>query len=251
MIPSLEVAGPSRLHDLAPEVKVVATLAVVLGAVATPARAWPVLLGFAVVVAGLGAAGGVPARLVIPRLAIEAPFVAFAAAIPFVAAGPRVQLGPLALSEPGLWATWGIVAKGAIGLGASLVLVATTGVVGVLRGLDRLGVPRTATAIARTMLRYLELVGADLGRLQVARVSRGDDPRWIGQARVLARTTGVLLVRSYERGERVHLAMAARGYTGQMPVLDDGPSMAARWAPAVAVGALAAGLATIGHLGPW
>jgi cobalt/nickel transport system permease protein len=36
---------------------------------------------------------------------------------------------------------------------------------------------------------------------------------------VLARSLGALFIRSYERGERVHLAMLARGYDGTMPVL--------------------------------
>ena len=33
----------------------------------------------------------------------------------------------------------------------------------------------------------------------------------------LAKALGALFVRSYERGERVHLAMLARGYTGRLP----------------------------------
>ena len=31
---------------------------------------------------------------------------------------------------------------------------------------------------------------------------------------VLAKSAGALFIRSYERGERVHLAMLSRGYTG-------------------------------------
>ena len=33
----------------------------------------------------------------------------------------------------------------------------------------------------------------------------------------LARSAGALFIRSFERGERVHLAMLSRGYTGRMP----------------------------------
>ena len=40
---------------------------------------------------------------------------------------------------------------------------------------------------------------------------------------VLAKSAGALFIRSYERGERVHLAMLSRGYTGSMPpALADG-----------------------------
>jgi cobalt/nickel transport system permease protein len=33
---------------------------------------------------------------------------------------------------------------------------------------------------------------------------------------VLASTAGALFIRSYERGERVHLAMLSRGYDGRI-----------------------------------
>jgi cobalt/nickel transport system permease protein len=46
--------------------------------------------------------------------------------------------------------------------------------------------------------------------------SRGVDPRSPRHWPALARTLGALFVRSYERGERVHLAMLARGYDGTM-----------------------------------
>jgi cobalt/nickel transport system permease protein len=50
--------------------------------------------------------------------------------------------------------------------------------------------------------------------MNVARVSRGDNPRWLWQARTVASTAGTLFIRTYERGERVHLAMLSRGYEG-------------------------------------
>ena len=40
---------------------------------------------------------------------------------------------------------------------------------------------------------------------------------------MLARSAGVLFIRSYERGERVHLAMLSRGYTGTLPRTDVDP----------------------------
>jgi cobalt/nickel transport system permease protein len=68
------------------------------------------------------------------------------------------------------------------------------------------------------MVRYLEVVTGEMQRMKVAREARGfraSNPRhWP----VLARSAGALFIRSYERGERVHLAMLSRGYTGTMPV---------------------------------
>ncbi|HRE03653.1 MAG TPA: CbiQ family ECF transporter T component, partial [Ilumatobacteraceae bacterium] len=53
-------------------------------------------------------------------------------------------------------------------------------------------------------------------------------PRWLWQARPIAASLGTLFVRSYEHGERVHLAMLSRGFTGSMPSLDDDPSQRRR-----------------------
>ena len=47
--------------------------------------------------------------------------------------------------------------------------------------------------------------------------SRGLDPRSPRHWPVLARSLGSMLIGSYERGERVHLAMVAPGYDGTLP----------------------------------
>ena len=46
---------------------------------------------------------------------------------------------------------------------------------------------------------------------------------------MLARSLGALFIRSYERGERVHLAMLSRGYTGTLPVTRPATATAAQW----------------------
>jgi cobalt/nickel transport system permease protein len=97
------------------------------------------------------------------------------------------------------------------------------------------------TAIAGSMLRYLGVVEGQMRRMQVARISRGHDPRWIWQAHAVASTVGALFVRTFERGERVHLAMVSRGYAGSMPAVRPLPAAgAAGWGAALLVPAVAA-----------
>jgi cobalt/nickel transport system permease protein len=105
-------------------------------------------------------------------------------------------------------------------------------------------VPRTIVMIAGFMVRYLSVLSGELRRLQVARVSRGDDPRWFWQGKALAATAGSLFVRSYERGERVQHAMVARGFTGHFPTMSTSTPRR-RWFPAL-VWPAAAWLITIG-----
>ena len=227
---ALRVDATSPVHRLAPEIKIAATVAFVFGVVATPREAvWAFVID-AVVVLAVIVAARLPGGLVARRMRIEIPFLAFAAFMPFTGGGPRLDGFWLSLSEPGLWAAWNIVVKGTLGVAASVVLAATTPVAGLLRGLDRLHVPRVVTAIAGFMIRYLAIVTGEAHRTHVARQSRGYDPRWLWQARGVAATAGTLFVRSYERGERVYLAMLARGYDGTMPpALDDGAPATSQW----------------------
>lgn len=67
--------------------------------------------------------------------------------------------------------------------------------------------------------------------MRMARLSRGDSPRTLHQAGAIATSVGTLFLRSYERGERVYLAMLSRGYSGTVPDLAIGSGGAAR-APA-------------------
>ena len=89
-----------------------------------------------------------------------------------------------------------------------------------VRGLERLRLPNTMVQIMAFMIRYLEVVGDDLRRQQIALASRGFSARNPRHWPILARSAGALFIRSYERGERVYLAMLSRGYTGRMPRRD-------------------------------
>ena len=215
----LFIPGASRVHRLAPELKIVAVFVFVLAVVATPREAFWAFAAYGTIVLAVAGLAGVPFGTLLRRLRIEVPFLGFALFLPIVGSSPRVDVLGVGLSEPGLWAAWNIVAKGTIGVAASIVLSSTTPVADLLRGLERLHLPKALTAIAGFMVRYLDVIVGEAGRMAVARQSRGYDPRWLWQARALASSAGTLFVRSFERGERVHLAMVSRGYAGAMPDL--------------------------------
>ncbi len=224
----------SPVHRLPAHVKLVAALAFVVGVVATPRTAVAAFAIDAGAVALVALAAGLRLGRVARRLVIEAPFVAFALFLPFVARGEQVVVAGVDLSVDGLWSAWNILAKGTIGVAVAVVLSATTPVGDLLAGLGRLRVPVALTAIGGFMVRYGEVVAGELERLRIARVSRGDDPRWLWQARSVATTAGALFVRSFERGERVHVAMVARGFDGSWPRVDEAPVPRADWVVAVA-----------------
>lgn len=211
--------GHSRVHRLAPEVKVAATLLFVLLVAVTPRELVLAFVVDAVVLAVVIWMADLPLRFVAARLAIIVPFVLFALLVPFIAGGEQVEILGASLSRDGLWSTWNILAKAALGATASIVLAGTTEQSRILAGLERLRVPRVMTTIAAFMLRYLELLADEVRRVRTAMTARGYDPRWVTQAKPMASAAGALFIRSYERGERVHAGMLARGFTGSMPEL--------------------------------
>ena len=185
--------------------------------VATPRDWYAVFAAYAALVVVVIAMSGVPLTYLAKRMVIEVPFVLFAILVPFVAYGPQVEVLGISLSEPGLVAAFGLLAKGTIGVASSLTFAATTEPQDILRGLERLHMPELLVQIMGFMIRYLDVVTAELSRMLVAMRSRGCDPRSPKHWPALARAMGALFIRSYERGERVHLAMLSRGYDGRLP----------------------------------
>jgi cobalt/nickel transport system permease protein len=236
----LYLPGTSPLHRARPQCKIAASVAFVLAVVATPREAFWAFGVYALALAGLAAVGRVPLAFLARRLVIELPFLAFAVFLPVVGQGERVEVLGVPLAVGGLWAAWNIVAKGTLGVAASAIVAATTPVAELLGGLERLRLPRALTTIAGFMIRYADVIADEVRRMRVARISRGHDPRWIWQARAIASSAGTLFIRSYERGERVYLAMVSRGYAGSMPDLQELAATRAQWLAALSVPATAA-----------
>ena len=235
----LHQPGASVVHRLPPQVKLVALFTFVVVVVLTPREQIWAFAGYAVLLLGVTLLAGLSPALVARRMVVELPFIAFALLLPFFAQGPTTEIGPISLSIDGLWGAWNILAKGTLGVAASVILAATTEPRSLLLGLERLKMPPVLVHIATFMLRYFELILGEMHRMRVARESRGFEARHLGHVRVLAHSAGALFIRSYERGERVHLAMLSRGYAGTMPSL--GPSEAATsdWLAAALLPALA------------
>ncbi|MFE7743041.1 cobalt ECF transporter T component CbiQ [Nocardia sp. NPDC057455] len=225
----LHLPGSSPVHRTPAEVKIVCAVISVCAVVATPREMfWP----FACYAAGLFVVwrvAQIPLRWIAPRLLIELPFVVLAVLLPFAAGEPRTTIFGLSLSTTGLYAAWGIVAKGAIGVGISLTVAATTSVRELPGGLSRLHVPAMIVTIVVLMLRYVDLIADEAERMRVARISRGDDPRTLRQIGATARGVGSLFLRSYERGERVHMSMLSRGFTGTVTDFGTTPASGRQW----------------------
>lgn len=217
----LQLGGGSPIHRLPTHGKLLAALGYVLCVVATPAGSWGTLLGHALLLALVIGLARQPLAVLARRSAVEIPFLLLAAALPLVAAGPRIDVVGVPLSQVGLVAGGTLAAKATLGVLAAVTLAATTSAADLLAALERLALPRQFVAITGFMARYAGIVSADARNARIARLSRGGPTGRVHELRATAGSVGTLFVRSYERGERVQRAMLARGYTGRMPARHD------------------------------
>jgi cobalt/nickel transport system permease protein len=246
---ALYVHGHSPVHRLPAHVKIVVLLLFLLLVVSTPRGQWWAYATYLALLVLVAVIARVPARTILTRMVIELPFVLFAVLMPFVSPGPYVEVLGLTLSQPGLVAAAAILAKATLGIVSSILLAATTTAQDLLLGLQRLRMPELILTIASFMLRYAEVISDELHRMSVARASRCFEAKGVRSWRVLGQSAGALFIRSFERGERVHLAMLSRGYQGRMPRLELVTAPARVWLGALALPAAAAVVLTAAWVG--
>jgi cobalt/nickel transport system permease protein len=203
------VAGDPRspIHRLDPRAKLIGLLGITIVAVSTPLHAWPVFVACAAAQLTVAALARVPARALLARGRVVLPLLLFVALfMPFSEHGPAT------------FATTG--AKATLGTLSAVLLGATTSFPDVLHALERLRAPKLLVLIAAFMYRYLFTIVDEVQRMRAALAARGYAPRHALQVQAIGRVATALFLRTYERAERVHLAMLARGWRQTMPRLD-------------------------------
>jgi len=206
-----ERAGP--VHRLDARSKLLFAVAFVIAVVATPIGQWRILgcLGF--LLALLVGISGASVRSLLLRWAGFAVLVSLLAVMvaPGLPARAQHGLGTVILS---------IVAKNSLAFLMMLVLAKVTSWRDLLQAMLRLGVPRVLVATLQFMERYLHVLGDELARMSLARRARSFRRGSILSWRLLTGMLGMLLLRSFDRAERVHSAMIARGWDGTFHSLD-------------------------------
>lgn len=118
------------------------------------------------------------------------------------------------------WLTFiGLILRGLLSMQALLILIRSAGFTGVVRSMERLGVPKFLTTQLLMVFRYIKVLLEEGYEMKRAR-----DARSFGRKQLPIKLWGVLIgqlfIRSVDRAERVHRAMLARGFSGEMPYLE-------------------------------
>jgi len=223
------VPGDSPLHGADARVKLVVTVAFIVAVTSLPAGVWPAYGAMAVLVWGAVAVSRAGVLRLLRRSALAAPFVLIAAPSVFARPGEGVfELGlgfaRLTATDEGLAFFGSVVAKSWMSVTAAALLTATTPMPDVIRGLRSLGIPAVLVSIVAFMYRYVFVLVDEAQRLLRARAARsagagrGTGGTVVWRARVAGGMAGSLFLRTYERSERIYLAMLARGFDGEVRV---------------------------------
>jgi cobalt/nickel transport system permease protein len=236
----------SPLRRLDPRWKLAALLlgTALIAAVRTLAPAGVGLLG----ALALAAVARLPWRWYLGRAAAVGVFVAlFTGPLPFLldGPGPTAHLGPVTVSWYGLSVALLIAGKALTVLTLMLVLLASAPLEDTLKAAHALRVPGLLVQLAVLTYRYIFVLAGELATLRVALRVRGYRNRANRHSyRTVGHVAGALLVRGYERAERVGQAMRCRGFTGRFHSLAEFRTTAADVAAfAVVVGCAGALLA--------
>lgn len=202
----------SICHRLPPVLKLLLALSVIVAGVAIPVSYWPAYGVLACLVFAGHSIAGIPLGYIVRRVLLFLPFI-----------------GAMAISLPlsqGFDRGWDlmltILFRGLLAFLVSLWLINVMPFEQLLVTLRRLKVPAVIVAILAFMYRYVFVVWDELDSLRLAWRTRsfGRSSLWF-RWKTLAGLLGMLLIRSLNRAERIHGAMQARGWDGEVRWLDE------------------------------
>ncbi|MBS7288252.1 MAG: cobalt ECF transporter T component CbiQ [Candidatus Freyarchaeota archaeon] len=212
----------SPIHRLDPRVKILASVAFILSAIAVDGFSYILLLVCAVL-AMLFAS-----RLLKPSFLYRSlPFTFFSAAVvspvPFVTLGVPaaiIQLPfiTLTMTFEGIYRALTFIFRVWVCIASGLLLTYTTRFPDIAAGLRGLGVPPLISSMLLLAYRYALLFADEsLKMLQAKELRTIGKESFLERVMGVGRIAGCLFLRAYERGEEVYYAMSLRGYRGETP----------------------------------
>jgi len=209
--------GDSPIHRLDPFAKVLATLVFIVVVVSFDRYTISGLLPFFLYPAVLIGLGNLPFFYFVKKLLLVSPFVICIGIFnPFLDRDILLYLGPVAIT--GGWVSFAsIMLRFTLTVGVGLLLIATTGFPAICLALNRMGAPLIFTVQLLFLYRYLFVLTEES-----IRTLRAHSLRALGRRMRFSTgkdLLGNLLLRTLARAQRIHLAMLARSFTGDIRLL--------------------------------
>jgi len=215
-IQSLEelAEGDTVIHRLHPMAKMITTIAYLVVVISFNKYNISGLIPFFIYPVLIMALGEIPYRSVLSRLLIALPFSFFAGlSNPFFDRETAWIYFGIPISW-GLLSFISILLKTILTVMAVLILVAATPMDKIAHQMVKLKIPKIFVMQLMLTYRYITLLISEAGSMMTAYHLRSGSQKGIQMAHI-GTFLGQLLLRSFERAEKVYLAMKCRGYNGE------------------------------------
>lgn len=208
-----------------PRIKLIVTCVYLVCLLSVDLLNVPALIPFLIYPVAVCRLGGVPILPLLRQSLIALPFCAMIGLFnPVFDHNPAFSIGGVVVSDG--WVSFAsIILRGILTVLATLTLIATTGFPAICAAMRRLGVPGILATQCLLLYRYIFLLMEDASRLSTARELRSYGTRKT-PLRFWGPMVGSLLIHSINRAERIHTAMASRGFQGVTHTLGERP---AKW----------------------
>ena len=206
----------TALHRLDPRAKVL-TVCAFIGILLSYGRyEVSALLPFFFFPAFMIGLGNLPAAYFARKVLLVLPFaLLIGLANPLLDREILLRAGPVGIS--GGWISCcSIVVRCILTALAALILIATTGFMGVFAVLERFGISRVFTVQLLFIYRYIFVLTDEASRMARARSLRS-----MGRGmplKTFCSLAGHLLLRTIDRAQRIYLAMVSRGFSGSFKI---------------------------------
>jgi len=209
----LMAKGNSTIHRLDARAKVLVTLIFILCVVSHNRYELTALFPFFIFPFVMIPLAGLPPRFIIKKIILICPVVLVVGIFnPLFDREILLQLGTLGIS--GGWISFAsILTRSILTVGAAFILVGVTGFTAVCQALERMGLPQVFTVQLLFLYRYIFVLTEESARASRARELRSCGRKGLG-IHSFGPLTGHLLLRTWQRAERIHSAMLSRGFTG-------------------------------------
>ncbi len=207
--------GNGIFHTMDPRVKILVTLGF---SIVVAITGKPLVLGmgtafavFLVLLARLNL------RHVLTRLLIVNTFVAFLwLFLPFTSPGPPLfSIFGLGITRSGIETCILITIKSNTIILASIALLSTSTIFGLVHGLHHLKVPNKLVHLFFFSFRYIHVIHMEYHKIINAMKARGFEPSTnLHTYKAYAYLLGTLFLKSSERSKRIYQAMVCRGFEG-------------------------------------
>lgn len=191
------------LHKFNAKTKTIFLVTILLLIIFSPIRYFALFLLYGLVVAALIYLSKVPLRLIFKRVAEIVPFIII------------ISISAL-FKKQGYILFFNCMVKAILAIVLILVASSTTKFSHLLETLKQFKVPNIFINLLSFMYRYSFLLEDEFLRTSRAYQSRDiNNKNNFRKVKILSNILGTLFIRTYERAERVYLAMCSRGYDNE------------------------------------